>query len=199
MRRKYQIFTLHIVLIIFLCAFSSKTELDAAKQAYIFGDYATAYQKWLGQAENGVPEAQFNLGYLFENGQGVPLDLFSAAKWYELAARQNYPAANQMLKHVRLKIKTSIRENLGKWLPKAEAGDPVSQRALSEVLAAGQIVAKNNIEALKWLLLSLENTKNNTVRRRMLRFESNLRQRMTTLEIEEAMSRITSWKSLRIK
>ena len=35
-----------------------------------------------------MPHAQYNLGVMYENGQGVPQDYKTAVKWYRLAAEQ---------------------------------------------------------------------------------------------------------------
>ena len=39
-------------------------------------------------AEGGDAIAQFNLGAMYDNGQGVPQDVAEALKWYRLAADQ---------------------------------------------------------------------------------------------------------------
>ena len=36
-------------------------------------------------AEQGFPEAQYNLGYAFANGEGVPKNLVSALMWFTIA------------------------------------------------------------------------------------------------------------------
>ena len=38
------------------------------------------------QAEQGDASAQYNLGAMYENGEGVPRDYVQAHKWYNLAA-----------------------------------------------------------------------------------------------------------------
>ena len=43
------------------------------------------------RAEEGVAEAQFNLGVMYAEGRGVPQDDAEAARWYRLAAEQGYP------------------------------------------------------------------------------------------------------------
>jgi hypothetical protein len=44
--------------------------------------------KWVQQAsEHGYARAQLDLGYLYEQGKGVPLDYVSAYMWYDLATR----------------------------------------------------------------------------------------------------------------
>jgi TPR repeat protein len=44
-------------------------------------------------AEKGVAWAQYDLGILYETGQGVPKDAVEAVKWWKLAEKQGYPSA----------------------------------------------------------------------------------------------------------
>ena len=60
--------------------------LDAARK----GDFATALREWTPLAEQGAVDAQYNLGVMYENGQGVPQDDKTAVKWYTLAAEQGH-------------------------------------------------------------------------------------------------------------
>ena len=45
------------------------------------------------RAEQGDAEAQFNLGVMYSNGEGVPQDDAEAVRWYRLAAAQGYARA----------------------------------------------------------------------------------------------------------
>ena len=45
------------------------------------------------QAEQGHANAQFNLGLMYSNGEGVPEDDAEAVKWYRKAAEQGYANA----------------------------------------------------------------------------------------------------------
>ena len=45
------------------------------------------------KAEQGDAEAQFNLGYMYTEGLGVPLDNQEAVRWYRLAAEQGFANA----------------------------------------------------------------------------------------------------------
>ena len=47
-------------------------------------------QRWANQ---GIAEAQFNLGLIYDNGEGVQQDYSKAAQWYEKAANQGMPDA----------------------------------------------------------------------------------------------------------
>lgn len=53
------------------------------------GDYQTALKEWLPLAERGDPSAQFNIGLMYEAGQGVPQSDAEAVKWYRFAPRQS--------------------------------------------------------------------------------------------------------------
>ncbi len=44
-------------------------------------------------AEAGHPEAQFQLGFCYENGIGVPLNVGKAKYWYDKAAAQGHEKA----------------------------------------------------------------------------------------------------------
>ena len=57
-------------------------------EAYNAGDYATALLEWRDLAEQGDAEAQYNLGVMYDNGQGVAQDYAEAVKWYRRAAEQ---------------------------------------------------------------------------------------------------------------
>jgi TPR repeat protein len=61
------------------------------------GDYATALREWKPFAEGGYADAQFNLGVMYAEGQGVSQDYKTAVKWYRLAAGQGFPDAQYNL------------------------------------------------------------------------------------------------------
>ena len=61
---------------------------DDALAAANRGDYATAFRLWRPLADQGFPSAQFNLGFMYNNGKGVPQNHAEAVKWYRLAADQ---------------------------------------------------------------------------------------------------------------
>ncbi len=61
----------------------------AARAAFDRGDMAAAAKILEPLAWSGDVSAQYNLGVIYNNGQGgVPRDLAKAATWYEKAARQ---------------------------------------------------------------------------------------------------------------
>jgi TPR repeat protein len=48
-------------------------------------------------AEQGDAEAQFNLGVMYDNGDGVAQNYAEAVRWYRLAAKQGYAVAQNYL------------------------------------------------------------------------------------------------------
>ena len=51
-------------------------------------DYAAAVSWYRKAADQGDANAQYNLGIMYDNGQGVPQDYAAAAAWYRKAADQ---------------------------------------------------------------------------------------------------------------
>ncbi len=77
-----------IVLTGFLMLFAETASADfaAGLAAAERGDYGAAYRAWLPLAEQGDAVAQYNLGIMYQNGQGVASDGAEAAKWFDRAA-----------------------------------------------------------------------------------------------------------------
>ncbi len=68
-------------------------EWDQARTAHERGDYAAEIAIIRPMAEKGYPFAQFNMGVLYDEGKGVPLDDSQAMTWYRKAAEQGLPQA----------------------------------------------------------------------------------------------------------
>ena len=56
--------------------------------AFERGDYATALREFRPLAKQGDPEAQVQLGGMYQDGRGVPRDYVEAARWFHKAAEQ---------------------------------------------------------------------------------------------------------------
>ena len=72
-------------------------DFQKGMEAYNKGDYATALKEWKPLAEGGDTDAQYNLGIMYDNGQGVLQDYKTAAKWYILSAEQGNAEAQYNL------------------------------------------------------------------------------------------------------
>ena len=65
--------------------------------AYGAGDHDKAFRLWKVLAEQGNAEAQGNLGYMYDNGEGVSQDNAQASHWYHKAAVQGHEQAQYNL------------------------------------------------------------------------------------------------------
>lgn len=76
----------------------SHTEASSrAWSAYDAGQFDDALRIWQTLADQGDPNAQINLGAMYDNGKGVPEDPATAVKWYRLAALQSKRQAQYYL------------------------------------------------------------------------------------------------------
>ncbi|MCT7541894.1 tetratricopeptide repeat protein, partial [Aliarcobacter cryaerophilus] len=71
--------------------------LDEGVEAFEKGDYKTALIIFEDLASKNDAEAQYGLGFLYYNGQGVIQDYKKAKEWYEKAAAQSFAAAQYNL------------------------------------------------------------------------------------------------------
>ena len=61
------------------------------------GDHQTAFKEWKPLAEQGDAVAQFNLGIMYYNGQGVAQNYTQAIFWYKKAAEKGFAVAQSNL------------------------------------------------------------------------------------------------------
>ena len=96
-------------------------------------DFAEAAFWYRKVAEQGVSQAQNNLGVMYKDGQGVKQDFSEAAHWFQMAARQNNTLAQLNLGILYLQQKdttTAIH-----WLQQAsQQGNSGAQRILQHLI-----------------------------------------------------------------
>src|SRR5437899_2478129 len=145
------------VVMVFLVWFAAPAgaDLDMGVAAYNRGDYATALRELKPLAEKGMAPAQFNLGVMYNFGEGVPQDDKEALRWYRLAAEQGHHLA-QFILGSRYAAGDGVRQDYVQsymWLSLAAAqGHKKASHARD--LAAGQMspsqIAKAQQLARKW-------------------------------------------------
>ena len=67
---------------------SISTQHNVDRNEIIENSSDAGLQLWLKKAEQGLADAQFNLGVFYNHGRGVSQDYNEAAKWYRKAAEQ---------------------------------------------------------------------------------------------------------------
>ena len=97
-----KLFHLKVVFLFFLslsCAllsfnvFASEERLKAGLAAMKREHYATALRAFRAEADEGDPQAQNNIGYMYEYGWGEPQDYKKAMEWYKKAAKKSLAEA----------------------------------------------------------------------------------------------------------
>lgn len=66
------------------------SDFDKGLESMNNGDYAIAYCLWQPLAQLGHPDAQYNIGWLFANGNGLRVDVKKAVQWWKKAAENGY-------------------------------------------------------------------------------------------------------------
>ncbi len=82
------------------------------------GDYGKAVYWYKKAAEQGHIQAQFMLGSMYYDGDGVRANLFEAVKWYHRAARQGHIQAQSILKTIFTSRRNAKRDKLKKAVAK---------------------------------------------------------------------------------
>ena len=148
--------TLAVVVLLF-SAESAWADYDDDVAAYVHGDYTTAFQEFLPLAEQGDAKAQFNLGFMYDNGKGVPENDAEAAKWHRKAAEQGDVMAQYSLGGMYFRgegVSQNFTEAV-KWFRKAaEQGDAYAQVNLGFMYGTGEGVPMNYVKAYMWYSLA---------------------------------------------
>ncbi|MDA0740161.1 MAG: tetratricopeptide repeat protein, partial [Nitrospirae bacterium] len=88
MNKRWRTYFYIVVGLSLMLATPAWADYQAGVDAYERGDYETALKEWRPLADQGNATAQLNLGFMYDNGQGVPQDDQEAVKWFRRAAEQ---------------------------------------------------------------------------------------------------------------
>ena len=122
MNRRYLLVLVFCVLPLTVSAWLLTSEqrdqlsIQAGIEAIKSGDYARAFSQLMPLAEEGNPEAQYNLGWLYANGIGTRVDVPAAVHWWKQAAASNHAASQFSLGMVYL---TGDGKTIKKDVPEA--------------------------------------------------------------------------------
>ncbi len=165
--------------------------------AYKRGDYATALHEFRRLAEQGEAKAQFNLGNMYENGQGVPRDKARAVKWWRKAAEQGHAEAQYNL-GVMYDKGQGVTQDYAKalqWYRKAaEQGLATAQHNLGNMYENGQGVPQDYAHAHMWFNLAASRLPPGEDRDKMVKNRDMIAERMTPAQISEAQKLAREWK-----
>jgi TPR repeat protein len=185
-------FPVALVLSLVCLAAPAWADFNAGEKAYHRGDYATALREWHPLAKQGQAVAQYHLGLLYANGQGVPKDDAQARQWYEKAALQGHANAQANLGSLYdygrggpQDFKMAVRW----YLRAANQGNDLAQRKLGLLYERGDGVPKDYVQAYMWYTLGAANGGTIGALQR-----DELAVRMTSDQLVEAKKLARGWK-----
>lgn len=115
------------------------------------------FNKLKNDAQVGDASAQFCLGMIYDEGEGVAVDKVEAVRWYRKSAEQGYIKAQNNLSSAYYTgegVKKDLVEAV-RWCRKAaEQGDIKAQNTLGGLYAMGDGVLKDTVEAYAYFNLS---------------------------------------------
>ena len=132
---------------------ANEAEFAQAVAYYSSQNYGQAFVLFNKLAEQGDAAAQYNLGQMYRNGQGVHQDYAQAAAWYRKAAEQGDAAAQYNLGVMYANGK-GVRQDDAQavaWYRKAaEQGNAMAQYNLGVMYYNGEGVRQNKSTAKEW-------------------------------------------------
>ena len=185
-------FSFILVLSIICLAPSAQADFKAGEKAFGRGDYATALREWEPMAKQRHAGAQYHLGLLYANGQGVPKDDVQARQWYEKAAVQGHAEAQVNLGSL-YDYGRGVSQDFkmaAKWYRRsADQGNDLAQRRLGLLYERGDGVPQDHVQAYMWYKLGAAKGGTTAVRMR-----DELAVRMTSDQLAEANKLVREWK-----
>jgi len=110
--------------------------------------------RWIKDAEAGNPEAEFNLGLVYLQGDGTRKDAAKAAAWFERSALQGYAEAQFRLGRMYARgegVSTDPAKSFG-WIERAAGqGYAEAQFDLAGMYARGEGVLPDPAKAVEWM------------------------------------------------
>jgi len=132
-------------------------------------DYATAFIKFRSAALQGNPQAQYALGLMYNEGQGLAQDYKEAVRWYQLAAQQGNAEAqyNLAIKYERGEgVAKDYKEDVRWFRLAAQQGDRDAQYNLGRMYGLGQGVLLDYKSAHVWFNIAAVSGDKNSVKGR---------------------------------
>ena len=151
--------TAAIAALLLSASLASGGAVEDCGAAAVYGkeDYSVALRLCRPLAEQGDAKAEFALGFMYTNGEGVQQDYTEAALWYRQAADQGYARAQSAL---------GFLYNFGRGVPQdyvqavkwyrkaAEQGDAFGQASLGFLYELGDGLPQNYVLAHMWFSLA---------------------------------------------
>lgn len=122
-------------------------------------DYDKVIKLYKKGAKQGDADAQYNLGYMHENGDGVERDDIIAAEWYEKAAAQGHAKAQNNLAFLYRKgygVPQDIDKAIELYEKSAGQGCTIAQTNLGYLYKYGTEIGQDYVKAAEWFRKAAE-------------------------------------------
>ena len=166
---------------------------EAANAAYGKSDFVTAMKELRPLAERDDVNAQYNVGVMYGQGDGVERNDPEARKWFRKAAQQEHVGAQMNLDIIYSRDGGVPRNDAmaATWCRKAaERGFPDAQVQLGIINGVGRGVPRDFVEAYLWLELAAVQGVASAVQKNEV-----LSLAMTDAEVVNAEARVRDWVS----
>jgi len=186
-----------LALVVLTCGYV-EAGLVEGREAYERGDYATALREFLPLAREGNVWAQFYVGAMYDNDQGVPQDYAEAARWYRRAAEQGHADAQfnlAVIYYFYFQGQARDYAEAARWYRRAaEQGHAEAQAVLGLVYLFGHGVSQDYVQAYMWLELGALRLPPGIDYDEAVNARDVVATRMTPLQIDEAQRLAREWK-----
>jgi TPR repeat protein len=170
--------------------------LEDGQAAVRKGDYATAMQYFRVLADQGNAVAQNNLGFMYDQGLGVPQNYAQAVVWYRKAADQGDAAAQNNLGRM-YDGGQGVPQDYAQavvWLRKAaEQGNALGQVNLGTMCDHGHGVPQDYAQAHMWYNLAASSAEDDAARNEAAKVRDLVATKMTPAQIAEAQRMAREW------
>jgi len=149
-----------LVLGMMMSCLAHANTLEEAKLKLSQKDFVAAHAIYLTLANQNDAKACYNLGLMYQDGDGVTQNLDEAVKWYTKSASLDYKEAQYLLASMvfRREIQSISYERATQYYQQAaELGHVKSQLNLGMLYYRGDIIAQDLAVSFKWLKLAASN------------------------------------------
>jgi TPR repeat protein len=133
--------------------------LTGGKVAYASGDYVKAYNEFKVLANQGDPDAQDRVGFMYAAGKGVPQNNSEAIKWFRKAADQGLDRAQESLGKMYYLgdgVPQSYPRAIELFRKAADQGYVLAQLDMGAMYIGGRGVPQDFSEAVKWFRMAAD-------------------------------------------
>ncbi len=175
---------------------SAEAGLKAGREAYLAGDYETAFREFLPLAEAGDVISQNQIAAMYYQGQGVAQDYAKAAQWFRRAAERGSVDAAYLLGKLYYQGQGVDQDfdEAGKWLDEAaQRGKPGAQYLLAILYLYGKGVPQNEMKAFFWAVEAADAARTGQTRKDAQALRDQIQKMLSKRQIESVRRMTKAW------